>query len=118
VPNSATSSTGRLWVRKPAAASDLSGGGRKQEVRQDEQGRRQVGVERAFLVADAEVEQQADDRLAIDVVVERTQRLGQEERQETPLLEQFELVVRHAACGSGQVRTSMCGSREGFAGRA
>ena len=78
---------------------DLSGGRREQEVRQDEQRRCEIGVERALLGADAEVEQQADDRLPIDVVVERAERLGGEERQETALLQQLELVVGHASPG-------------------
>src|SRR5690606_21316994 len=37
----------------------------------------------------------ADDRLAVDVVVERPQRLGQEERQETALAQQAVLAVRN-----------------------
>src|SRR5207342_2962613 len=67
---------------------------------QDEDRRRQVGVERLVLGADGEVAEQADDRQPVDVVVERTQRLGQEERQETSLPQQVELrmmVGRHAS---------------------
>src|SRR5207342_3714210 len=69
---------------------------------QDEDRRRQVGVERLVLGADGEVAEQADDRQPVDVVVERTQRLGQEERQETSLPQQVELrmmVGRHASPG-------------------
>jgi len=72
---------------------DLPGQCGEQEIRKDEDGRCQVGVQRAFFVGDAEVEQQADDGLAVHVVIERAERLHDEERQEAALAEQGELAV-------------------------
>src|SRR5690606_35660355 len=79
------------------AFCELPGQGREQEVGQDEDRRRERGVQRLLLGADAEPEQHPDDRLPVDVVVERAEALGGEERQEATLPQQLELVVaRHA----------------------
>src|SRR5690606_3565772 len=72
--------------------------GREQEVGHDEDRRGDDRVGRALLRADAEEEQQADDGLAVDVVVEGAERLHDEIGQETALGQQRELAVGgHAA---------------------
>ena len=77
---------------------DLAGGGGKQEVREDEQCRRQIGVERGLLGAQAHlVDHQRQHGVAEHVVVERAERLRQEERQEAALFQQFILGVGHGA---------------------
>ncbi|MNC08207.1 hypothetical protein D3C75_557870 [compost metagenome] len=76
---------GELLAKLPAQR-------RKQEERQDEQQGAQVDPDRTVTVAQAELEQdRQDQRLLEQVVVEGTQRLGDEKRQETPLAEQGEL---------------------------
>src|SRR5690348_17864898 len=66
--------------------------GREQEERQDEQRRREVGVERGRAVIQPQLERhQHQQRIAERVVVERRQRLRPEERRETTLTEQGEL---------------------------
>ena len=62
-----------------------------------------------LLGTDAQVEQQADDGLPIDVVVERAERLGDEERQEAALLQQLELVV--APCVPRGLRRRLANAR-------
>ncbi len=83
---------GELLAKLPAQR-------REQEERQDEQQRTQVDPNRAVAVAQAEFEQDGQDqRLLEQVVVEGTQRLGDEKRQEAPLAEQGELRVTHRPC--------------------
>ncbi len=58
------------------ALGDLPGGGREQEVGQDEQRRRQVGVQRGLRCAQPHlVHHQRQHGVAEHVVVERAQRL-------------------------------------------
>ena len=77
---------------------DLAGGGGKQEVREDEQCRRQIGIQRGLLGAQAHlIHHQRQHGVAEYVVVECAERLRQEKRQEAALLEQFELGVGHGA---------------------
>ncbi|KAG1249296.1 hypothetical protein G6F65_019180 [Rhizopus arrhizus] len=81
---------------------DLPGQCREQEVRQDEDGWRQRGVQPQFFLRHGHEQQHADDRLPVDVVIERTERLDHEERQETALAQQGELVVTgHGASLTG-----------------
>src|SRR3546814_17374779 len=79
------------------ALGELPGQRREQEVGQDEDRRCERGVQRLLLGAHAQPEQHPDDRLPVDVVVERAEALGGEERQEAALPEQLELAMaRHA----------------------
>ncbi|MNO67744.1 hypothetical protein D3C76_585550 [compost metagenome] len=76
---------GELLAKLPAQR-------RKQKKRQDEQQGTQVDPDRSVTIAQAELEQnRQDQRLLEQVVVEGTQRLSDEKRQETPLAEQGEL---------------------------
>ena len=77
---------------------DLACGGGKQEVGQDEQRRREIGIQRRLLGAQAHlVHHQRQHGVAEHVVVERAERLRQEERQEAALFQQFILRVGHGA---------------------
>ncbi len=62
----------------------LPGQGRKQEERQDEQQGAEVDPDTAITVDAQLVEDGEDQRLLEDIVVERSERLGHEERQEAP----------------------------------
>ncbi|MCY1444176.1 hypothetical protein D9M71_606320 [compost metagenome] len=73
--------------------TELPGQRREQEERQDEHQGAGVDPDGSVLAVGAGdlVEKQQDDRLLEQVVVERTQRLGDEERQEAPFAKQAEL---------------------------
>ncbi|MNR00338.1 hypothetical protein D3C85_1161070 [compost metagenome] len=85
--------------------AQLAGGGGEQEERQDEQRRRQLDhqLRRQPQHLHAVEVDQHDHRVLQQVVVEGTEKLGDEQRQEAPGAEQVELVgvVRHGAAGLG-----------------
>ncbi len=88
----------------------LTGGGGKQEERDDEQRRRQIGVERHRVVAQPHLERhQHHQRIAERIVIERTQRLGPEERRKAPLAQQCELA--HAVLRFWRCRNHPQGSK-------
>jgi hypothetical protein len=73
----------------------LAAGRRKQQERQDEQRGGEVGIE--IHIGDAQLRRQERDQdhqsVLEHVVVERAERLGQEERQEAPFAQQLELIA-------------------------
>ena len=71
--------------------AELPGQRREQEKRQDEQQRTQVDPDRTVTFDRQLVQDGEDQRLLEDVVVERPEGLGHEERQETPGAQQGEL---------------------------
>lgn len=71
--------------------AELSGQRRKQKERQNKQQRTQVDPDRAVTLDGQPIEDGKDQRLLEHVVVERAQRLGDEERQEAPGTQQVEL---------------------------
>jgi len=76
---------------------ELAREGGKQEEGQDEQRAGEVDERRGFQARDADAleDHQDDEAVAEDVVVERAQELGHEERREAPLTEQCELRSGH-----------------------
>ncbi len=71
---------------------ELSTQRRKKKERQDEQQGTQIDPDGSVTVPKAQLEQDGQDqRLLEQVVVERTERLSNEKRQEAPLAEQGEL---------------------------
>src|SRR5690606_31040356 len=96
----------------------LPGDRREQEVGRDEDRRGDDRVGRALLGADPEEEQQADDGLAVDVVVEGAERLHDEVGQEAALGQQRELAVGgHAALRGTGAEPSRAPGRGGHARR-
>ncbi|MNJ43042.1 hypothetical protein D3C77_380300 [compost metagenome] len=79
--------------------TELSGQCGKQEERQNEQQGAEVDPDRAVTVDGQLVENRQDQRLLEQVVVERSQRLGNEERQEPSFAEKAELRgLTHRPC--------------------
>src|SRR3546814_11607637 len=96
------------------ALGELPGQRREQEVGQDEDRRCERGVQRLLLGAHAQPEQHPDDRLPVDVVVERAEALRGAARQEAALAQQLELAMaRHRSDerGVGKEGVSTCRSR-------
>ncbi len=79
--------------RLVVAIRQLSGHAGEQHERQDEEPGRDVGQQRRVQpgIARRLVGREDNERVLVDIVVERAERLGAEERQEAALNQQFEL---------------------------
>ena len=99
----------------------LAGGGREQEERQDEEAGAQVHQKLGVGARHGAgtIGEQDHQRILEDVVVERAEKLGDEERQEAPLPHQTVLVARgNLRCGSGHNQARSAGFRRGTSCRA